>query len=160
MHNCFALLNLNIAYIGVLKDLKVLKVLKDPKDLKDSAKTQYHTNPTKVYMKINYMKRSMMLLGAAAVVAAASADYRDVTGLYMKNPAFLPGWQGALTATADGVGEVYNGAANLYQVLRDMPAGEYVLTADAFYRCGTNDYAKENMKDGANHFASLYLGTA
>ena len=112
-------------------------------------------------MKINYMKRSLMLLGAAAIAASASADtYRDVTGLYMTNPAFLPGWQGAITATADGVGEVYNGAANLYQVLLDMPAGEYVLTADAFYRCGTNDYAKENMKDGANHYASIYLGTA
>lgn len=112
-------------------------------------------------MKINYMKRSMMLLGAAAIAVSASADtYRDVTGLYMTNPAFLPGWQGAITATADGVGEVYNGAANLYQVLLDMPAGEYVLTADAFYRCGTNDYSKENMKDGANHYASIYLGTA
>lgn len=111
-------------------------------------------------MKINYMKRSFMLLGAAVVVAAASADYRDVTGQYLKNPAFFPGWQGAITAVADGVGEVYNGAANLYQVLPDMPAGEYVLTADAFYRCGTNDYSKENMKDGANHYASIYLGTA
>ncbi|MCM1491211.1 MAG: hypothetical protein NC095_10370 [Muribaculum sp.] len=111
-------------------------------------------------MKINYMKRSLMLLGAAAFVASASADWRDVTGQYMTNPAFLPGWQGAITATADGVGEVYNGAANLYQVLPDMPAGEYVLTADAFYRCGNNDYSKENMKDGANHYASIYLGTA
>ncbi len=110
-------------------------------------------------MKINYMKRSMMLFGAAAVAATAAAD-RDVTGLYMTNPAFFPGWQGAITDVANGVGEVYNGAANLYQVLPDMPAGEYVLTADAFYRCGYNDYAKENMKDGANHFASIYLGTA
>ncbi len=110
-------------------------------------------------MKINYMKRSMMLFGAAAVAATAAAD-RDVTGLYMTNPAFFPGWQGAITDVVNGVGEVYNGAANLYQVLPDMPAGEYVLTADAFYRCGYNDYAKENMKDGANHFASIYLGTA
>lgn len=110
-------------------------------------------------MKINYMKRSIMLLGAAAVVATAAAD-RDVTGIYMTNPAFFPGWQGAIAAVDKGVGEVWNGAANLYQVLPDMPAGEYVLTVDAFYRCGDNEYSKETMKDGANHFASIYLGTA
>lgn len=107
-------------------------------------------------------RRSAMLLGAAAVMlsAGAAGTYRDVTGQYMKNPAFLPGWQGALTDVAWEVGEVYNGAFNLYQVLPDMPAGEYVLTANAFYRCGTNDYSKENMADGKNHYASLYLGSA
>ena len=107
------------------------------------------------------MKRSSMLLGAAAVMlTAGAAGYRDVTGQYMTNPAFLPGWQGALTAVGEGVGEVYNGAFNLYQVLPDMPAGEYVLTANAFYRCGWNDDAKRLMVDGKNHYASLYLGTA
>ena len=59
-----------------------------------------------------------MLLGAAAVVATAQAGaYRDVTGQYIQNPAYIPGLQGALTATADGVGETYNGAFNLYQTL-------------------------------------------
>ena len=106
------------------------------------------------------MKRSSMLLGAAVVMLSATAGYRDVTGQYMTNPAFLPGWQGALTAVAEGVGEVYNGAFNLYQVLPDMPAGEYVLTANAFYRCGWNEDAKRLMVDGKNHYASLYLGTA
>ncbi|MDE5848755.1 MAG: hypothetical protein K2H38_01265 [Muribaculaceae bacterium] len=106
------------------------------------------------------MKRSSMLLGAAVVMLSATAGYRDVTGQYMTNPAFLPGWQGALTAVGEGVGEVFNGAFNLYQVLPDMPAGEYVLTANAFYRCGWNDDAKRLMVDGQNHYASLYLGTA
>ncbi|MDE6399344.1 MAG: hypothetical protein K2L68_00595, partial [Muribaculaceae bacterium] len=92
--------------------------------------------------------------------AGAAGSYRHLTGQYMTNPAFLPGWQGALAAVADGVGEVWNGAFNLYQVLPDMPAGEYVLTADAFYRCGNNDYAKANMADGKNHYAFLYLGDA
>lgn len=95
--------------------------------------------------KFNF-KRSSMLLGAAAVVLAAQADYyRDVTAQYMQNPAFIPGWQGAIAATGNGVGEVWSGAFNLYQVLPDMPAGEYVLTADAFYRCGNNDFAKANQ---------------
>ncbi|MDE6741997.1 MAG: hypothetical protein K2J58_06670 [Muribaculaceae bacterium] len=107
------------------------------------------------------MKRSSMLLGAAAVMlTAGAAGYRDVTGQYMQNPAFLPGWQGALTDVQLGVGEVFNGAFNLYQVLPDMPAGEYVLTANAFYRCGWNDDAKRLMVDGKNHYASLYLGAA
>lgn len=108
------------------------------------------------------MKRSSMLLGAAALVLSATAGYRDVTGQYMQNPAFFPGWQGALTDVNVnvGVGEVYNGAFNLYQVLPDMPAGEYVLTANAFYRCGWNEDAKKLMVDGQNHYASLYLGTA
>ncbi len=91
------------------------------------------------------MKRSSMLLGAAVLALTATAGYRDVTGQYMKNPAFFPGWQGALTYIGDGVGEVFNGAFNLYQVLPDMPAGEYVLTANAFYRCGNNDFAKANQ---------------
>lgn len=112
-------------------------------------------------VKFNF-KRSAMLLGAAAVIlsAGAAGTYRDVTGQYMKNPAFLPGWQGGLAAVGEGVGEVWCGAFNLYQVLPDMPEGEYVLTADALYRCGNNEYSKENMKDGANHYAYLYLGDA
>ena len=93
------------------------------------------------------LKRSSMLLGAAAVMLSASAadTYRDVTGQYMQNPAFLPGWQGAIAAVGEGVGEVWCGAFNLYQVLPDMPAGEYVLTANAFYRCGNNEFAKANQ---------------
>ena len=106
------------------------------------------------------LRRSFMLLGASAVLASAGAagTYRDVTGQYMTNPAFFPGWQGALTDVNNGVGEVFNGAFNLYQVLPDMPAGEYTLKADAFYRCGNNDISAETMKDGANHYAFLYLG--
>ncbi|MDE6769732.1 MAG: hypothetical protein K2J78_08435 [Muribaculaceae bacterium] len=112
-------------------------------------------------VKFNF-KRSAMLLGAAAVMlsAGAAGTYRDVTGQYMKNPAFLPGWQGALTDVQWEIGEVFNGAFNLYQVLPDMPAGEYILTVNAFYRCGWNEYAKENMVDGKNYYASIYLGTA
>lgn len=98
------------------------------------------------------LKRSSMLLGAAAVMLSAGAadTYRDVTGQYMVNPAFLPGWQGALTDVQWGVGEVYNGAFNLYQVLPDMPAGEYTLTVNASYRCGYNDFAKEHQADNAD----------
>ncbi|MDE7386986.1 MAG: hypothetical protein K2N28_07590 [Muribaculaceae bacterium] len=112
-------------------------------------------------MAKNYFKKGLMLLGAAAFVASAGAQgtYQDVTLKYMKNPAFFPGWQGAITAIADGVGEVYNGAFNLYQTINDCPAGEYTLTANAFYRCGYNEFAKENMTDGKNHNAYIYINS-
>lgn len=82
--------------------------------------------------------------------------YHDVTGKYMQNPAFLPGWQGASPTVSEGVGEVWCSAFNLYQVLPDMPAGEYVLTANAFYRCGNNDYAKANQ-EGNHELNTTYL---
>ena len=111
--------------------------------------------------KFNF-KRSVMLFGAAAAIMSVNAagTYRDVTGQYLKDPAFFPGWQGAITDVVNGVGEVYNGAFNLYQVLPDMEAGEYELTVSAFYRCGSNEYSQANMADGKNHFAYIYLGSA
>ncbi len=105
-----------------------------------------------------YMKRSLMLLGAAAVVATSNAGaYRDVTAEYIVNHNFAGGWQGAITDIANGVGEVYNGAFNIYQTLPDMPAGEYTLTVNASYRCGNNDFAKANMTNGALHNAYIYI---
>lgn len=94
----------------------------------------------------NYFKRGTLLLGAAAVAAAASAgDYVDVTRHYITDPTYMPGWQGFVGATADGVAEAWSGAFRLYQILDDMPAGTYTLSADAFYRCGSNDFSKANQ---------------
>ncbi len=105
----------------------------------------------------NYMKRSFMLLGAAAISMAAFADgsFVDVTHKYLKDAAYLPAWQGVVSATNEGVAEIWNGAFRTYQVLPDMPAGEYTLTVNAFYRCGHNDFARENMK-GADVTPDLY----
>lgn len=115
-------------------------------------------NPNLLIMVKHYIKRSALLLGAAAVAASASAGaYRDVTGQYVNDPAYLPGWQGALCATADGVGEVYAGAFNLYQTLPDMEAGVYTLKVDALYRCGWNEFAAENMKDGKLNYCYIYI---
>lgn len=94
----------------------------------------------------NYFKRSAMLLGAAAVAASAYAGaYVDVTQDYIKDAAFTPGWRGYIGSIANGVGEVFNGAFKLYQSLGVQPAGEYVLTVDALYRCSDNNYAKANQ---------------
>ena len=109
----------------------------------------------------NYMTRSLMLLGAAAVVATANAGaYRDVTAEYIQNHNLAGGWQGAITDIANGVGEVYNGAFNVYQTLPDMPAGEYTLTVNASYRCGNNNFAKANMANGALQTAYIYINDA
>lgn len=112
-------------------------------------------------MKTSYMKRSLMLLGAAAFIATASAEgtFVDVTNKYLKDPTYMPGWQGVVTGHAEGVGEVWNGAFRIYQVVNDAPAGEYTLTANALYRCGNNDYTRENMPGNADlHKAFLFLG--
>lgn len=113
-------------------------------------------------MKKMYFKNAalaMSLLALAGTSAMAEGNWRNVNYL-LQNPAFIPGWSGALTAVDQGIGEVYNGAFELYQVLPDMPAGEYKLTCNAFYRYATNDLSKENMGNGANHNAYIFLGDA
>lgn len=111
-------------------------------------------------MKKMYFKRAALTFGIAAIAAtgAQAGAWRNVNGQYMKNPAFIPGWSGALTGTTDGVAEVYNGAFELYQIVSDAPAGKYTLTCNAFYRYSNNDDSRENMKDGKNYNAYLFLG--
>lgn len=97
-------------------------------------------------MMKNYVKRGMMLLGAAAICGGAYAQtYVDVTRQYIKDPTFVPGWQGVIGAANGAVAETWSSAFKTYQNLGDMPAGKYVLTVNAFYRCGYNDYAKEHQ---------------
>lgn len=112
-------------------------------------------------MKKLYFKKTVLALGVAAFATGAFAQEGSWQQInILKNPAFIPGWNGALAATADGVGEVWSGAFELYQIVENAPAGQYTLTANAFYRCGSNDYSMENMKDGANHNAYIFLGDA
>lgn len=101
-------------------------------------------------MKINYFK-TLLAIGALTAASTAMADgtWRNIN-YRLQNPAFIPGWSGALTATADGVAETYNGAFELYQVLPDMPAGEYTLTANAFHRPG-----RMNIAEDVNTFLML-----
>lgn len=113
-------------------------------------------------MNNKYVKRLALAAGMLAVAgtgAYADGVWQNINS-QLKNPAFIPGWSGALAATGDGVAEVWCGAFELYQVLNDMPAGEYTLTANAFYRNADNEKSKEDMKDGKNHNAYIFLGTA
>ncbi len=106
-----------------------------------------------------YLQRVALTLGVAALVAtgANAGAWRNINS-QLTEPSFIPGWSGALTATADGVAEVYNGAFEIYQVISDAPAGKYTMTANAFYRYATNDESRVNMANGANHNAYLFLG--
>jgi len=112
-------------------------------------------------MKKMYFK-SALALGVIALAGSSAMAEGSWSNINSKiaEPAFLSGWSGMLTATADGVAEAWDAPFEVYQVVNDAPAGKYTLTANAFYRFGTNDYAKANMADGANHFAYIYLGTA
>jgi len=114
-------------------------------------------------MKNLYLTRAALFMGLAAFAGtsamAEEGSWRNINS-QIKAPSFVTGWSGNLTQVAEGIGENYNGAFEVYQVIPDAPAGKYTLTANAFYRCGDNEYSKANMKDGANHNAVLYLGTA
>lgn len=106
------------------------------------------------------MSRIALAAGALVLTSgAAMADWQNINNK-LQNPAFIPGWSGALTGSGEGVAEAYCGAFEIYQVLNDLPAGEYTLTVNAFYRNADNEKAKEDMKNGANHNAFIFLGTA
>lgn len=112
-------------------------------------------------MRTNYMKRNLLLAGAAVAMAvsANAGNWVDVTHKYMKETSYLPGWQGVIGAVDQGVGEVFNGAFRLYQVIPDAPAGTYTLTCNALYRCGNNDYSKEKMNGRDDlHTAFIFIG--
>ena len=73
----------------------------------------------------------------------------------------MPGWQGVIGNAAEGVGEVWNGAFKTYQNLGEMPAGKYVLKANALYRCGDNNYAKEHQAGNADlNTAYIFINDA
>lgn len=113
-------------------------------------------------MKNFYFQRAALTLGIAAMAASgamAEGTWRNVNNQYLKSPSFIPGWSGALTAVNEGVGETYNGAFEIYQVM-DLPAGKYTLSCNAFYRFSNNADSEAQMKDGKNYNAYIFLGTA
>lgn len=110
-------------------------------------------------MKNMYFSKAALALGVAAIASApAFAEGAWVSAnSYLKNPAFLPGWTGALTAVAEGVGETYDAPFEIYQVIENAPAGEYTLTVNASYRAGGD--AVTRMQNGENNNGYVFLGT-
>ena len=111
-------------------------------------------------MKNNYMSRIALAAGALVLTSgAAMAGWQNINSK-ITAPSFVKGWSGNFSQVLEGVGENYNGAFEAYQVINDAPAGKYTLTANAFYRYANNELSQTNMKDGANHNAYVFLGTA
>jgi alpha-L-arabinofuranosidase len=88
-------------------------------------------------------------------------DWTDITDK-LQNPAFgdgKNGWSGTPFLAAPGtVAEFYNQNYDAYQILTDMPQGEYRFTINGFYRYGSIEnawIAHNNGTEGLN--AQLYI---
>ena len=88
----------------------------------------------------------MMMLAVPS--ARAEKQWIDITEQYLVNPDFTGNnsqgwtWQSdahSQTLRCDAM-EFWNGTWNLWQVVKDLPAGEYRLSVQAYYRCGENDW--------------------
>ena len=95
---------------------------------------------------------------------AKSGQY-DVTS-FITNPSFdngIKGWttaNGKITSTG-GIAELYNQTTTdrIYQKLKDMPAGDYTLKVQAFYRAGEMKQSLANYERGKDIIKSfMYIG--
>ncbi len=100
-------------------------------------------------MKKNYFFSAAALLGAAAMLSpvANAEGWRNMNHL-IPNVSRSAGWSGVVTGADQNVGELWAGAGKVYQVVRDLPAGEYTLTANAFYRDSQPWVSAERHFDG------------
>ncbi|MBR2154732.1 MAG: hypothetical protein IJ901_08985 [Bacteroidaceae bacterium] len=75
---------------------------------------------------------------------------RDYTG-YIVNPSFEGstsyGWKGQPTVNYD-CAEKWNTTFNIYQTIEGVPAGQYLLTCQGFYRDGSSDTAAQHRSAG------------
>ena len=81
------------------------------------------------------------------VQANAAGGWRNMNHL-LPNVSRSTGWSGVVTGADQNVGEVFAGAGLVYQVVRDLPAGEYTLSANAFYRDGASPESAARHFDG------------
>lgn len=100
-------------------------------------------------MKKNYFISAALLFGATAMISPVQADakggWRNMNYLIPK-VSRCTGWSGVVTGSDATVGEIFAGAGMVYQVVRDLPEGDYTLTANAFYR------DSQAWISAANHF--------
>lgn len=85
----------------------------------------------------------------------------DITVL-LKNPDFSAGsegWKGTQFTAANGyIAEQYNKTFDNYQILYDMPAGQYTLSCQGFYRYGSVSNATSAYNNGSEQrYAMLYI---
>lgn len=91
--------------------------------------------------------------------SVSAGQQADLTFL-LQNPDFSlsGGWDGTAPTIREGVGEHYSKTFDTYQVLHNMPAGDYRLTAQGFYRYGSISVAHTAHEGGTERLlAHLYL---
>lgn len=116
------------------------------------------------------MKKQLLLilLMALSPFTMFADEWTDVTYLFLRNPSFSgnnqTGWtcthsaQAALNVNFDCM-EVYNGTFDISHILSDLPKGYYRLSAQAFYRAGSNEVAYWNRQGGSEGLtAVIYAG--
>lgn len=115
---------------------------------------------------MNRIKIVMLLLAMYVTIASAQTKvWVDVTDQYIANPRFdnndYHGWSGTAYGAANPKenAEHYNRNYDTYQTLTGLPAGQYRLSLDAFYRMGNagddyNTYISGNAE--GNQYATLY----
>lgn len=121
-------------------------------------------------MSNNYLKN---LLSAAllslTVHAFADKAWVDVTTQYINNPGFdnnsNSGWTYTSNASAKnlrcGAMEFWQGTFHIYQSIQSLPAGDYRLSANAYYRCKDNSTGYPEYQTGQEAVTTyLYAGTA
>lgn len=107
-----------------------------------------------------YLKNSEVCVENASIPFVSEEDYT----CWIKNPAFdgssAYGWQGSPVVNYN-CAEKFNTTFDVYQIIKGLPAGSYILTCQGFYRDGSYANAASNRnagKEKAN--AILYANEA
>jgi len=109
-------------------------------------------------MKRNYFRLVALAMGIVAIAGTANAEWSNVTGLYLKNTSFVPGWCGSgISEIRVNCAEAFDTPFEIYQTIPEAAAGKYTLTVSAFYRYGSVEESQTDMANGANHHAYIFL---
>ena len=109
----------------------------------------------------------MLLALCIGTPVRAEKGWIDVTAKYLKNPGFDGNSNAYWTYTSDAHSqtvrceamEFWNGTWDLYQVISNLPAGEYRMTVQAYYRCMDNDPGYQNYLNGTEDITGvMYAG--
>lgn len=100
--------------------------------------------------------------------AGAAKKWIDVTEQYLVNPDFdnnsSYGWTWQSNAHSQTLRcnamEFWNGVWDLWQVVQELPAGQYRLKVKAYYRCGEHSPSYDNYRNGSEQIpATMYAGS-
>lgn len=107
-----------------------------------------------------YLNGSEVCVQSVSIPFVSEEDYTS----WIINPAFdgssAEGWSGAPTVNY-GCAEKFNTTFDVYQVIKGLPAGTYLLTCQGFYRDGSYANAVSHYQSGTeNANAVLYANTS